>query len=82
MNSKLPKWELVDLYPSIESKELINDFSFLESKSQKFFDRFQGNVAQLTPSKFSEIDEQFASSKYMVLIFLELNDSVNIKLLL
>ena len=49
-----PEWNLDDLYPGTDSKELKRDFEWLERACAVFSDSYQGNIASLGPDRLLE----------------------------
>ncbi len=47
----LPAWDLTDLYPAPDSAELTADIALLESEVTGFAARYQGKLADLTPTE-------------------------------
>ena len=47
----LPEWNLDDLYPSTDSKELKRDFEWLEKACADFSASYQGKIASLGPDR-------------------------------
>lgn len=43
----LPEWNLKDLYPAIDSKELADDFEWVTTEAKKFAERYKGKLAAL-----------------------------------
>ena len=50
----LPEWNLDDLYPSTDSKELKRDFEWLEKACADFSASYQGKIASLGPDRLLE----------------------------
>ena len=50
----LPKWNLDDLYPGTDSKELKRDFEWLEKACSDFNVSYQGKIASLRPNHLLE----------------------------
>ncbi|MDB6177859.1 M3 family oligoendopeptidase [Paracoccus sp. Z330] len=46
----LPEWDLDDLYPAPDSPELKSDLKALAAQVSQFAERYQGKLAQLSPS--------------------------------
>ena len=45
--TKLPVWDLSDLYPSINSKKIVFDLKFVEKMSKSFEKKYEGKLNQL-----------------------------------
>ncbi len=52
--TELPSWDLSDLYPGPDSKELAADFARAEADAQAFAARFEGKLAALTGAALAE----------------------------
>ena len=50
----LPEWNLDDLYPGTDSKELKRDFEWLEKACADFSASYQGKIASLGPDRLLE----------------------------
>ena len=50
----LPEWNLDDLYPGTDSKELKRDFEWLEKACADFSASYQGKIASLDPDRLLE----------------------------
>ena len=48
----LPEWDLTDLYPSTESKELKRDMDWLETACSSFAGDYEGKLADLSADEF------------------------------
>ena len=54
-NADLPSWDLTDLYPSPESKELEADFARVEADAKAFASRYEGKLAGLSGAMLAEV---------------------------
>tara|TARA_B100001939_G_scaffold347854_1_gene370949 strand:- start:173 stop:1972 length:1800 start_codon:yes stop_codon:yes gene_type:complete len=50
----LPRWDLKDLYPAMDSEKLHQDYAMLEDISKEFAEHYKGRVAELKASTMLE----------------------------
>ncbi|MBM3556577.1 MAG: oligoendopeptidase F, partial [Alphaproteobacteria bacterium] len=51
--TRLPEWDLGDLYPGSDSKAFKTDLAAAREKADAFAARYQGKVASLAPAEFA-----------------------------
>jgi len=71
----MPEWNLADLYPSPDSRELKDDLAAAERDAKQFHADFQGKLAFLTPDEFGEAIARYEAMSerlYRVMAFASL----------
>lgn len=56
---ELPRWDLSDLYPAIDSPALERDFTEARAQAEKFAADYQGRLAALTGAQMAEAVKRF-----------------------
>ena len=64
---ELPEWNLTDLYPGIDSAELMSDFAWAESEAKKFAAHYRGKLDSLLKGKQPSIALHEAIVRYEAL---------------
>ncbi|MCF6214571.1 MAG: M3 family oligoendopeptidase [Emcibacter sp.] len=57
--SRLPLWDLTDLYPAMDSPELLQDFSKLTEISDDFLKRYKGKLPELSAKEILGAVKQY-----------------------
>ena len=50
MTTTPPRWDLSNVYPGLDSKELANDFEWIKTRTNALLQRYEEEFAQLDPS--------------------------------
>ena len=50
MTTTPPRWDLSNVYPGLDSKELANDFEWIKTRTDALLQRYEEEFAQLDPS--------------------------------
>ncbi len=59
MAEQLPKWDLSDLYPSMDSPELKKDMAAVSAGALRFETHYKGKLAASTPDEFGKSIEEY-----------------------
>lgn len=54
MTEEMPKWDLSDLYESMDSPELKKDMAALSAGATRFETRYKGGLSELSPAEFGK----------------------------
>ncbi|VAX05731.1 Oligoendopeptidase F [hydrothermal vent metagenome] len=57
--SRLPLWNLTDLYPAMDSPEILQDFIRLEEVSDVFLKRYKGKLSELSAKEILDSVKQY-----------------------
>ncbi len=64
-NDNLPRWDLTQLYPALNSPELEADKDALETRSKKFYDEYNSTIAYLTGPQLGEAIAEYEALENM-----------------
>ena len=64
-NDNLPRWDLTQLYPALNSKELEADKDALETRAKKFYDEYNTTIAYLTGPQLGEAIAEYEALENM-----------------
>lgn len=59
MTEQMPRWDLSDLYPSMDSPELKKDMASVSAGALRFETHYKGKLAESTPDEFGKSIEEY-----------------------